>query len=389
MATSIVLPKIMQVGANALDLLPETLSSLGCHFPCIITDQTMLTLGYVAKVENLLIDAGLAFGIFADTMPEPNDTSIMAGLATVKKQNYDCLIALGGGSAIDSAKAIALLATHGGKMRDYKVPYIVTELSMPVIAIPTTAGTGSEATKVTVISDTVTEEKMLCMGSGMIPAAAIIDYQFTISLPPRIAADTGIDALTHAIEAYVSRKSNHFSDQQAIAAMRLIAPNLIKVCQEPNNLAAKEAMMLGATLAGIAFSNASVGLVHGMSRPLGVHFHIPHGMSNAMLLPTITRYSLDGAAQKYAECAMFMGLVENIHNVDDAHHKLINKLVEINQILAVPSLIEFGIQKSQFDALLAVMAQQSLASGSPNNNPKVPSEDDIISLYEKVWNEKL
>lgn len=387
MATSIVLPKIMQIGANALDLLPETLNSLDCHFPCIISDQTMLTLGYVDKVRALLTKSDITFGLFTDTMPEPDDLSIMAGLSAVKKQNYDCLIALGGGSVIDSAKAIALLTSHGGKMRDYKVPYIVSQLSLPVVAIPTTAGTGSEATKVTVISDSATEEKMLCMGSGLIPAAAIIDYQFTLSLPSRIAADTGIDALTHAIEAFVSRKANPFSDQQAIAAMRLIAPNLIKVCQEPKNIAAKEAMMLGATLAGMAFSNASVGLVHGMSRPLGVHFHVPHGMSNAMLLPTITRFSLSGAAQKYAECAMHMGLVDNCQNIDQAHHTLINQLLDINRILKVPTLTEFGIQQAQFMDLLPLMAKQALDSGSPNNNPRIPNEDEIIRLYEKIWSE--
>ena len=345
----------------------------------------MLQLGYVAKVEALLSHKNIKFGLFSDTMPEPDDTSIVAAVERVKAHQYDCLIALGGGSAIDSAKAIALLASHGGKMSDYKVPYQVTQISLPVVAIPTTAGTGSEATKVTVISDSETDEKMLCMGTGLIPAAAIIDYQFTLSLPKRIAADTGIDALTHAIEAYVSRKANLFSDQQAIAAMKLIAPNLIKVCQEPDNLAAKEAMMLGATLAGIAFSNASVGLVHGMSRPIGVHFHVPHGMSNAMLLPTITEYSLSGAPLKYAECAMHMGLVTDIEDQGLAHQILINKLIEINQILEVPSLAEFGVEKTQYDALLTNMAQQALASGSPSNNSKIPVLTDIIELYKKVW----
>jgi alcohol dehydrogenase class IV len=385
MVNSIVLPKIMQIGASALNLLPETLTSLGCRFPCVITDKTMIELGYVAKVEALLSQQNIKFGLFAETMPEPNDTSIVAAVKMVKTNQYDCLIALGGGSAIDSAKAIALLASHGGKMSDYKVPYQVTEISLPVVAIPTTAGTGSEATKVTVISDSATDEKMLCMGTGLIPAAAIIDYQFTLSLPSRIAADTGIDALTHAIEAYVSRKANLFSDQQAIAAMKLIAPNIIKVCQEPDNLAAKEAMMLGATLAGLAFSNASVGLVHGMSRPIGVHFHVPHGMSNAMLLPTITEYSLLGAPLKYAECAKHMGLIANIENQDSAHQTLITKLKEINQILKVPTLAEFGVGKSQYDSLLGLMAEQALASGSPGNNPKIPKLNDIIELYKKVW----
>lgn len=375
----------MQIGANALDLLPDTLTSLGCHFPCIITDKTMLSLGYATKVEALLKQQNVKFGLFADTMPEPNDTSILAAVQLVKKNQYDCLIALGGGSAIDSAKAIALLASHGGKMSDYKVPYQVTEISLPVVAIPTTAGTGSEATKVTVISDSATDEKMLCMGTGLIPAAAIIDYQFTLSLPSRIAADTGIDALTHAIEAYVSQKANLFSDQQAIAAMKLIAPNLIEVCQRPDNLAAKEAMMLGATLAGIAFSNASVGLVHGMSRPIGVHFHVPHGMSNAMLLPTITEYSLSGAPRKYAECAMHMGLIADIEDQALAHHTLITQLKQINQILEVPTLAEFGVEKDSFDSLLTTMAEQALASGSPGNNPKIPELLDIIQLYKNVW----
>jgi alcohol dehydrogenase class IV len=385
MVNSIVLPKIMQIGANALNLLPDTLASLGCRLPCIITDRTMLELGYVAKVEALLSQQHIKFGLFADTMPEPNDTSILAAVEMVKTGQYDCLIALGGGSAIDSAKAIALLASHGGKMSDYKVPYQVTEISLPVVAIPTTAGTGSEATKVTVISDSATDEKMLCMGTGLIPSAAIIDYQFTLSLPKRIAADTGIDALTHAIEAYVSQKANPFSDQQAIAAMKLIAPNLIKVCQQPNNLEAKEAMMLGATLAGIAFSNASVGLVHGMSRPIGVHFHVPHGMSNAMLLPTITEYSLPGAPRKYAECAKHMGLVSDSEDHTSAHQALINELKHINQTLEVPTLAEFGVVKTEYESLLLNMAEQALASGSPYNNPKVPVLSDIIKLYKKVW----
>lgn len=385
MINSITLPKIMHIGANSVDLLTDTLASLGCRFPCIISDNTMLELGYVAKLEKLLNEKSIESGVFSDTMPEPDDLSIMEAVKLCNAHHYDCLIALGGGSAIDSAKAIALLVSHGGQMRDYKVPYNITESNLPVIAIPTTAGTGSEATKVTVISDSQTHEKMLCMGTGLMPAAAIIDYQFTLSLPTRIAADTGIDALTHAIEAYVSRKANTFSDHQAIAAMKLLAPNLIKDCHEPDNLAAKEAMMLGATLAGIAFSNASVGLVHGMSRPIGVHFHVPHGLSNAMLLPTITEYSLIGAPLRYAECALHMGLVADISDQTLAHKELIKALNHINSTLLVPTLAEFGIEKPAFEGLLSLMADQALASGSPSNNPRIPDKEKIIDLYKKVW----
>lgn len=385
MANSIVLPKIMQVGGGALALLPDTLDALKCKSACIISDKTMLQLGLVDKVKALLTPYSVNVGVFSDVMPEPNDTSLKAAVELVRAGKFDCLVALGGGSAIDSAKAIALLVSHQGEMRDYKVPRIITEHSIPVIAIPTTAGTGSEATKVTVITDSLSDEKMLCMGPGLMPAAAIIDYQLTLSLPPRVAADTGLDALTHAIEAYVSRKANLFSDQQAIAAMKLIAPNLQSACLEADNLKAKEAMMMGASLAGIAFSNASVALVHGMSRPLGVHFHVPHGMSNAMLLPLITEYSIPHAPERYAQCAMHMGLVNNLDDLSSAHEALIRELKRLNQTLDVPSLSAFGIEQKRYHSLLETMAEQALASGSPANNPRVPSIPDMVALYQSAW----
>ena len=385
MIANIVIPQNLKIGGGAVSQICTVLAELECNRPYIITDQTMLKLGYVTQLGQFLSSGQHQFDVFADVMPEPDDQSIVAAVQQVKQGNYDCLIALGGGSAIDSAKAIALLATHGGQMRDYKVPVVVSQKSMPVIAIPTTAGTGSEATKVTVIADAKSDEKMLCMGSGLIPAAAIIDYEYTLSLPKRIAADTGIDALTHAIEAYVSRKANLFSDQQAIAAMKLITPNLIAACEPNADRSAKEAMMLGATLAGIAFSNASVALVHGMSRPIGVHFHVPHGMSNAMLLPTITAYSLKGAAKRYAECAMHMGLVDNINDIEDAHQKLLTHLHHLNRCLMVPTLSEFGVDKTNYVALIDNMADQALASGSPQNNPLIPTKQEIVALYHALW----
>lgn len=385
MTTTINLPKIMQIGAGAINALPATLEQLGCHYPCIITDSTMVRLGYTESITDLLNAHGLGYALFSETMAEPSEDSILPAVALVQREKYDCLLALGGGSAIDTAKAIALLATHGGSMRDYKMPRPVNLSSMPVIAIPTTAGTGSEATQATIITDASTDEKMLCMGPGLMPMAAIVDYELTLSLPSRIAADTGIDALTHAIEAYVSRKANLFSDQQAIAAMKLIGQNLLKTCQDAKDLAAREAVMLGATLAGIAFSNASVALVHGMSRPLGVHFHVPHGLSNAMLLPTVTEYSISSAPTRYAQCAMYMGLIDNIEDEDQAHQALLNQLKRINQTLSVPSLAEFGVDKDAFFSTLPLMAEQALASGSPNNNPRQVDKHEIVKLYEIAW----
>ncbi|WP_421134201.1 iron-containing alcohol dehydrogenase [Alteromonas sp. A079] len=385
MIADIQLPASLKIGGGALSDLANILATLGVKRPFLIADPIMKQLGTVARVTSLLRSEGIDAESFCDVMPEPDDLSIAGAVAQVKANGADSIIALGGGSAIDSAKAIALLVSHGKSMRDYKVPYVVNEQSIPVIAVPTTAGTGSECTRVTVISDSESQEKMLCMGPGLMPKAAIIDYELTLTVPFRVAADTGIDALTHAIEAWVSKKANPFSDQQAIAAMRLIAPNLIRACKDEGNRKAKESMMLGATLAGMAFSNASVALVHGMSRPLGVHFHVPHGMSNAMLLPAITQYSLPGAEQRYAECAKIMGLVSEEADNTQCHSALIVFLNKLNSELDVPSMSQFGIDRFKYDALIELMADQALASGSPANNPRVPEKQEMVDLYKQLF----
>ena len=385
MSSMITLPSIMQIGAGAIQQLPDILKTLGCKKPLIICDATMVQLGFTDQIGKILSDNNIPVEIYSDVMPEPDDQSIYRAVEAAASLATDGLVALGGGSAIDSAKAIALLVSHGGKVRDYKVPCVIQQDSIPVIAIPTTAGTGSECTRVTVISDSENAEKMLCMGPGLMPKAAILDYQLTSSLPFRIAADTGIDALTHGIEAYVSRKANPFSDQQAIGALRLIGEHLLDACLDPQNQQAKEGMMLGASLAGIAFSNASVALVHGMSRPLGVHFHGPHGLSNAMLLRGVTEYSLPEAYGRYGECALHLGLVSHLDDLNQAHAALLAFLEQIEKTLEVPGMSAFGIGHQQYHDKIELMAQQALDSGSPANNPRVPSKDDIMDMYRRLY----
>ncbi|MFC6047962.1 iron-containing alcohol dehydrogenase, partial [Methylobacterium hispanicum] len=221
----------------------------------------------------------------------------------LRSGEHDCVVGFGGGSPMDTAKAVAVLARFGGAMQGYKAPHLQDAPGLPIIAIPTTAGTGSEATRFTIVTDSETDEKMLCIGLAYLPVAALVDYELTLSKPRRLTADTGIDALTHAIEAYVSKRANPFSDGMALSAMRAIAPNLRRVWTDPGDRAAREAMMVGATQAGIAFSNSSVALVHGMSRPIGAHFHVAHGLSNAMLLPAVTAFSAPAALARYAACA--------------------------------------------------------------------------------------
>ena len=385
MPIQVTLPRILQIGSGASLALAETLATLGCSRPLLVTDKMMVELGYVERLRRALNEADIDLTVFEDTLPEPTAASIQAGVFIVRDGDYDSIVALGGGSPIDSAKAIAILGKHGGVMRDYKFPRVVTEPGLPVIAIPTTAGTGSEVTRVTIITDETNNEKMLCTGIGFMPIAALVDYDLTLSLPQRTTADTGIDALTHAMEAYVSRKASPYSDSQAVAAMKLIGPNLRRAYHSGRDTGAREAMMLGATLAGIAFSNASVALVHGMSRPIGALFHVPHGLSNAMLLPSVTAYSISAATGRYADCARAMGYAQHDDSDETANKKLLSELHALNKELQVPTPEQFGIDKTVFFNQLETMAQQALDSGSPGNNPVVPDIGDIIDIYKQLW----
>jgi alcohol dehydrogenase class IV len=387
MSTVFVSPRLLMIGGGAVAKLPEVLAQFGLSMPLVVTDPWMVSSRTVDKVLAPLRAAGIAPGIFSDTVPDPTDTVIEAGVRAMKTGDYDCLVGFGGGSPMDTAKAMAILAAAepGAKMRDFKVPAQANRAALPVICVPTTAGTGSEATRFTVITDTERDEKMLIAGLGALPLAAVVDFELTFSLPPRITADTGIDSLTHALEAFVSRRANDEADEYALRAMRLIAPNLRTVYAEPSNAVARAAMMKGATLAGIAFSNSSVALVHGMSRPVGAHFHVPHGLSNAMLLPAVTEFSLNAALPRYAEAARAMGIATAGEGDQSAGAKLLQELRDLNRDLAVPTPGAFGIDPVKWEALLPTMAAQALASGSPANNPAVPTEGEIVALYRRAW----
>jgi alcohol dehydrogenase class IV len=384
-STSLASPRLILVGGGTVAQVPEVLAKFALRRPLVVTDPFMVSSGLVNRCLDKLGEAGIAASVFSDTVPDPTDTVVEAGVALLARGSFDCLIGFGGGSPIDTAKAMAILAGGGGKMRDYKAPVQADRASLPVIAIPTTAGTGSECTRFTVITDTERDEKMLIAGFGALPLAAIVDYQLTVTVPPRTTADTGVDSLTHALEAYVSRRANPFSDALSVAAMALIGKHLRAAYREPDNAAAREGMMLGATQAGLAFSNSSVALVHGMSRPIGAHFHVPHGLSNAMLLPAVTRFSVEGAAVRYAEAARHVGFAETGDGDAIATERLVEGLVKLNRDLAVPSPREHGIDPAAWEAKLGLMAEQALASGSPANNPRVPDKAEIIGLYRQVW----
>jgi len=380
----------MTVGGGCHKLLGPSMVSKGIKNPLIVTDKTMTALGYVKMIQTNLDSYGIASGsVFDDTVEDPTTDVITNGVKHLLAGKHDCIIALGGGSPIDTAKGMSLMAAKSpdSALREFKAPHNNTAIdSVPLVAIPTTAGTGSECTKFTVVTDTETGEKMLILGDSLLPTEAFIDYTFTMSIPFRSTADTGIDTLTHAIEAYVSKKANPVSDAFALKTVKLVYDNLRTVCNDLSDLKARENMMIAATMGGLAFSNASVALVHGMSRPLGAHFHIPHGLSNAMLLPAITEFSVPAATSKYADVARTMGVVPNSATDAEAADWLIRELVQLNDDLEVPSISAFrGVEADKFNELLPTMAEQAIGSGSPGNNPRIATPEEIVELYKKCF----
>lgn len=385
MAIAVFFPSIIEIGGGAIAQASVILKRLGARQPLIVTDAYLKQSGLADQLRHQLEKAGLACDVFSDTVPDPTTHAVEAGLGVFTQGGHDSMVSLGGGSPIDTAKAIGMLAVNGGRPRDYKVPNEIPKNCPLHLAIPTTAGTGSEVTRFTVITDSETDEKMLIAGAPLVPNAAIVDFELTISMPARLTADTGTDSLTHAIEAHVSRKANAFADPFAMAAMKTIWGELPTAFHEPGNRRAREAMMLAATQAGMAFSNASVALVHGMSRPIGAHFHVPHGLSNAMLLPAVTAFSLSAAQDRYAECARAMGVSDPSAPDSEAGRNLIVALYKRNHDLDVPSPKRYGIPQDRYFSLIPTMARQALASGSPQNNPRIPTSEEIEDIYRQVW----
>ena len=385
MAIEVLLPSVMKIGGGAISETSTILKRLEVKHPLIVTDAFLVRVGLAESLRQHLEKAGIACEIFSETVPDPTTEAVAAGLRAFVHGEHDALVSLGGGSPIDSAKAIGMLSSNGGHARDYKVPNEIPKKGPPHVAIPTTAGTGSEVSRFTVITDSETGEKMLIAGASLVPNAAIVDFELTMSMPARLTADTGTDSLTHAIEAYVSRKANAFADPFAMAAMKTIWAELPTAFRDPGNRRARESMMLAATQAGMAFSNASVALVHGMSRPLGAHFHVSHGLSNAMLLPAVTAFSVKAGEGRYAECARTIGVADSSDPDSKAAKKLVDALFERNQELEVPSPKSLGISEERYFSLIPIMARQALDSGSPQNNPRVPTSDEIAEIYRHIW----
>ncbi|MCF6389302.1 iron-containing alcohol dehydrogenase [Mycobacterium sp. MBM] len=385
MVTTIALPRFAKFGAGSIEQLGSVVAQLGIARPVLVTDRYLTETGQTERLVKILSAADVEAIVFSETVPDPTVDSLQDGLALIRTHAADGVIGFGGGSPMDTAKALAVLSANGGDIASYKAPSSYEGPALPIVAVPTTSGSGSEATQFTVITDGVTDEKMLCPGLSFLPVAVIADFELTMSMPARLTADTGVDALTHAIEAYVSRRAGPFSDALALAAMGSISQYLRRAYLDGSDRDAREAMMLASTQAGMAFSNASVALVHGMSRPIGGHFHIAHGLSNAMLLPAVTKFSISSAVDRYADCAKAMRIVDDTVDDDTAAEALVTELAQLCTDVAVPTPRSYGIDIASWEARLETMATQALASGSPANNPRVPTHEEIVDLYREIY----
>ncbi|MEE1026062.1 MAG: iron-containing alcohol dehydrogenase [Acutalibacteraceae bacterium] len=383
MAREFFIPKKILSGDDAFDLLSEFVSDFGKK-ALIVTGKNVRKLPCFASLCDMLTKKTLPFAVFDGITGEPDDIMIESGAEIYRKENCDFLIAIGGGSPIDSMKAIAVNVTGEKNICDYYGEII--NLKLPkMIAIPTTAGTGSEATQFTVINDTKRDIKMLLKGSALVPDIAVVDGKLGISAPQTVTASTGLDALTHAVEAYTSRRAQPLTDGFCISAVKRLFEFLPRAFKDGNDLKARKETAIAALEGGIAINNSSVTIVHGMSRPIGALYHVPHGLSNAMLLYKCMSFAKEGALSRFADLARTIGVA--LPDTDDrtAADLFLDALGELCKTLEVPNLKEYGIQKQDFFKNIDKMADDAIASGSPANTVKEVKKADIVNIYRSMF----
>lgn len=383
MADEFIMPKHIVLGEDALEKSKGYLKEFGKK-ALIVTSNGMVRLGNTSMLTEILSSINIEYSIYSEINSEPTDKMIANGTDIFKDEKCDFLIGLGGGSPIDSAKAIGIMVTNPGEISDY-MKNKVSNNPPTIVAIPTTAGTGSEATKFTIINDTKNNVKMLIKADSLIPSLTIIDSKFTITCPSKITTSTGLDALTHAIEAYTSKKAQSLSDIFALSAIKRIFKFLPMAFKDGENIEARNQMSIAALEAGIAFNNSSVTIVHGMSRPIGALYHIPHGLSNAILLSQCLKFVVDGCYDRFSNLAKVINLVNGNESDKEAANKFIEEIEKLCKSLKVPTLTDLGIDEEVFFNNIDKMAIDAMESGSPQNTIKNVTEKNVIDIYIKVF----
>lgn len=372
-------------GRGASHNVGQELKALGARRVFLVTDEVLWKMGVLKGIISSLNAEDLEFQVYDELPTEPTVEFVNEGIKLFREYGANIILAVGGGTPIDTAKAISIMATNRGSIEDYIGANKIQTPSIPLVAVPATAGTGSEVTIFTIITNNKTSVKMLIASPHLMPRLAIVDPLLTLTMPKGLTAATGLDALTHAIEAYVSRKAQPMTDILANSAIRLLAENLVKAWTNGNDLEAREKTMLGSYQAGLAFGNSSVALVHGMSRPIGAFFHIAHGMSNAALLGPVMQFSLPGNPKRYAQIAAALG--ENVSGFGDMDAAKMGASAVRRMItqLKIPRLRDLGIDKARFQEVMPQMIDAAISSGSPDNNPRIATREEMTEIYNQAY----
>lgn len=383
MINRFVLNEVSYFGPGARQVLPQEVKRLGLHKAFVATDKDLIKFGVADKVLDVLRQANIPYEIFSEIKPNPTVSNVKAGVEAFAQSGADFILAIGGGSSIDTAKAIGIITNNprfsdvvsleGTADTDHK--------SVPIIALPTTAGTAAEVTINYVITDEQNQKKMVCVDPNDIPAIAIVDAELMYSLPKGLTAATGMDALTHAIEGLITKGAWEMSDMFEIKAIEMINRYLETAVNEPTNPEARNGMAVAQYIAGMAFSNVGLGVVHGMAHPLGAIFDIPHGVANALLLPTIMEFNAPAALDKYVQIAKAMEVYTDGMTREQAADAAVRAVKELSLRVGIPQhLSQLGIKAEDLDRL----AEAACADVCTPGNPREVNKEIILELYKKV-----
>jgi alcohol dehydrogenase len=373
------IPTVNLMGIGAHKELGARIQSLGCKKPYLVTDKGLTNAGVTEKIADMVKkDIGVAPVIFDDTVPNPTDKNVADALERYNENGCDMIISLGGGSSHDCGKGVGIVATNGGTIHDYEGVDKSTKAMPPFIAINTTAGTGSEMTRFCIITDTTRKVKLAIIDWRTTPNIAINDPLLMVGMPPALTASTGMDALTHAVEAYVSTIATPVTDACAIKAIELVAQNLRAAVANGEDMVARDAMAYAEYLAGVAFNNASLGHVHSMAHQLGGYYDLPHGVCNAILLPVVEGFNMIAKLDRFVDIAKAMGEVVDGMSKRAAAEKALEAIRTLSKDVGIPSgLRELGVKEEDFK----IMAENAQKDACSLTNPRRPTLEDVINIY--------
>lgn len=369
------------LGEGALNFAGQYAGNLGATKAMLVSDPGVIASGWTKKVQMSLDNAGIHYVIFSDITPNPRDTEVMAGAEKYLHEQCDIIIAVGGGSSIDCAKGIGIVASNNEQILKFEGVDQVGVPIPPLICIPTTAGSSADISQFAIITDTIRKVKIAIISKAIVPDVALIDPVTTTTMPTNITAFSGIDAFVHAIEAYVSTANSMITDLQALEAIRIVRKNLRHAIEYPSDMNYRNQMALGSLLAGLAFSNASLGLVHSMAHSLGGYYDLIHGLCNGILLDYVFEFNFESASEQYFRVAEALGLDLNGLSYDQKKGKIVEDLIAFKKDIGIPkSLSEVGVKKND----LPLLAKHTLSDPCLVTNPREPSLQDIEIIYERA-----